>query len=201
MKVLITMVFLFNSAWAMGGDVNRKICVAGLERLVILSNAETVTGEELDEAALIADTLLRNKCYEYFVDRRGTVYAGASLSYLFGRICGIKKDTAAINAYIHYLDSNTDSTTAEEVDYALEELFHAMPQLFVEHRLSDSTFHYLLPRIAWGFLNNVYTTYGALTVADYKDVFYKRYPMLKPVDGSKSKTTKQLLVEIEGIVR
>ena len=202
MRLIVTILLVLLACSLYAGDVNRKICVKGFERLVILSNARKISVAELDEAAFVADTLLRNKCYEYKVDRIGTVYAGASLPYLFGKICGIHKTKEALGVYISLLNKYApDSAVVDELDYGLEELFHTMPGVFMDGVLADSNNSYLFSHIAWGFLNNVYNTYGALNITSYKDVFYKRYPTLKDIDGSSSKIIGQLLSEIEDVIR
>lgn len=202
MRFLIAIFIVLSTCNLYAGDVNRKICIKGFERLVILSNAQEISTVELNEAALVADTLLHNKCYEYFVDRRGTIYAGASLPYLFGKICGIHKTKEGIRAYISLLNKYApDSAVVDELDYGLEELFHTMPALFIEQVLNDSDNSYLFPHIAWGFLNNVYVTYGALSMENYKDVFYKRYAVLGNGSGVSSKITEQVFLEIENVLR
>lgn len=202
MKGLFTALFVLLQVSCAYADIVDPKCKKGFERLVILANHPSTTKEEFQESVTITDSLFANECYEYIVDKNGNIYAGATLSFLFGTISLNAEDsTAAVASYISYIKRNSEFED-KEMEQAFDLLFVKYSAIVLTEIKKDNNAKGLMERLANGFIHNAYSKlFVRINKDNYKDLFYKMHPNVVNLPMEHRVTMNELLDVIRSEVQ
>lgn len=185
------------------------------KNLIEYSEKHKITNSEFLACKTIVDTLDKYNC-DFFI--RNEKYIETSLTYLFGKICYKANNDAAIKAYLDYHIKHIGSAE-EQISFSFENLFYLQPKLILDEILinGESIQKELLTSLVWGFLNNrcfgindpykdnpfkAMTHYEntpepILNKSNYREIFYKVYPITKQLYPEYQKMYEYMFSRIE----